>query len=106
MSLQSTPMADRIHISLFGRRNAGKSSLLNALTGQGLAVVSDIPGTTTDPVRKAMELLPLGPVVLIDTPGLDDCGELGALRVQKAYQALHQTDIAVIVVDASVGFTE
>ncbi len=106
MSLQSTPMADRIHISLFGRRNAGKSSLLNALTGQGLAVVSDIPGTTTDPVRKAMELLPLGPVVLIDTPGLDDCGELGALRVQKAYQALHQTDIAVIVVDVSVGFTE
>lgn len=106
MSIQNTPMADRIHIGIFGRRNAGKSSLINALTGQSLAIVSDIAGTTTDPVLKAMELLPLGPVVMIDTPGLDDVGELGAMRVQKAYQILNKTDIAVLVLDASVGFTE
>lgn len=105
MSIQNTPMADRIHIGIFGKRNAGKSSLINALTGQSLAIVSDIAGTTTDPVLKAMELLPLGPVVMIDTPGLDDVGDLGAMRIQKAYQILNKTDIAVLVLDASVGFT-
>ncbi len=105
MSLNNTPMADRIHIGIFGRRNAGKSSLINALTGQELAVVSDIAGTTTDPVLKTMELLPLGPIVIIDTPGLDDIGKLGTLRIQKTYQILNKTDIAVIVIDASIGFT-
>lgn len=106
MSLNSTPSADRVHIGIFGRRNAGKSSLINAITGQNLAIVSDVQGTTTDPVLKAMELLPLGPVVIIDTPGLDDEGELGTLRVQKAYQILNKTDIAVVVIDASIGLTE
>lgn len=86
MSLNATPSGERIHIGIFGKRNAGKSSIINALTGQSLAIVSDIKGTTTDPVLKAMELLPLGPVVVIDTPGLDDDGELGSLRIQKAYQ--------------------
>lgn len=105
MNMQATPMADRIHIGIFGRRNAGKSSLINALTGQSLAIVSDIAGTTTDPVLKAMELLPLGPVVLIDTPGLDDVGELGAMRIQKTYQILNKTDIAILVLDAARGFT-
>ena len=105
LSLNSTPSADRIHIGIFGMRNAGKSSIINAITGQPLAIVSDIRGTTTDPVSKAMELLPLGPVVIIDTPGLDDEGELGALRIQKAYQVLNKTDIAVLVIDASVGRT-
>lgn len=105
MSLNSTPSADRIHIGIFGRRNAGKSSIINAITGQNLAIVSDIKGTTTDPVLKAMELLPLGPVVLIDTPGLDDEGELGELRIEKAYQILNKTDIALLVVDSSVGMT-
>lgn len=105
MSLNNTPAANRIHIGIFGRRNAGKSSVINAITGQSLAIVSDIKGTTTDPVSKAMELLPLGPVVIIDTPGLDDIGELGAQRIQKAYQVLNKTDIAILVVDASVGFT-
>ena len=105
MSLNNTPSADRIHIGIFGRRNAGKSSIINAITGQNLAIVSDIKGTTTDPVLKSMELLPLGPVVMIDTPGLDDTGELGALRIQKAYQVLNKTDIAVLVVDGSVGIT-
>lgn len=105
MSLNSTPSSDRIHIGIFGRRNAGKSSIINAITGQNLAIVSDIKGTTTDPVTKAMELLPLGPVVIIDTPGLDDEGELGLLRIQKAYQVLNKTDIAVLVIDASVGMT-
>lgn len=105
MSLNSTPSADRVHIGIFGRRNAGKSSVINAITGQNLAIVSDIKGTTTDPVLKAMELLPLGPVVIIDTPGLDDEGELGALRIQKAYQILNKTDIAVLIVDASIGMT-
>ena len=99
MSLNSTPSSERTHIGIFGRRNAGKSSLINALTGQNLAIVSDVRGTTTDPVFKAMELLPLGPVVMIDTPGLDDTGELGKLRIQKAYQVLNKTDIAVLVVD-------
>ena len=105
MSLNSTPSADRIHIGIFGRRNAGKSSIINAITGQNLAIVSDIKGTTTDPVLKAMELLPLGPVVLIDTPGLDDEGELGELRIKKAYQILNKTDIALLVVDSSIGMT-
>lgn len=105
MNLNSTPSAERIHIGIFGRRNAGKSSLINALTSQKLAIVSDIKGTTTDPVSKSMELLPLGPVVLIDTPGLDDTGELGNLRIQKAYQMLNKTDIAILVLDGSTGMT-
>lgn len=105
MGLNSTPSADRIHIGIFGKRNAGKSSIINAITGQNLAIVSDVLGTTTDPVLKAMELLPLGPVVMIDTPGLDDEGELGKLRVQKAYQILNKTDIAVLVIDGRVGMT-
>lgn len=106
MSLNNTPASERLHIGIFGKRNAGKSSLINALTGQSLAIVSDVKGTTTDPVLKSMELLPLGPVVMIDTPGLDDEGELGTLRIQKAYQMLNKTDIAVLVVDASVGMTK
>ena len=106
MSLNNTPSAERIHIGIFGRRNAGKSSLINALTGQNLAIVSDVKGTTTDPVLKAMELLPLGPVVMIDTPGLDDTGELGALRIQKTYQILNKTDIALVVIDITVGMTD
>lgn len=105
MSLNNTPSGERIHIGIFGKRNAGKSSLINALTGQSLAIVSDIKGTTTDPVLKAMELLPLGPVVMIDTPGIDDDGELGVLRIQKAYQVLNKTDIAVLVVDGRIGMT-
>ncbi len=105
MSLNSTPSAERIHIGIFGKRNAGKSSIINAMTGQSIAIVSDIKGTTTDPVLKAMELLPLGPVVLIDTPGLDDEGELGTLRMQKAYQVLNKTDVAILVVDGTVGMT-
>ena len=88
MSLNDTVSAERVHIGFFGRRNAGKSSLVNAVTGQALSVVSDVRGTTTDPVQKAMELLPVGPVVILDTPGLDDEGELGLLRVEKARQAL------------------
>ena len=103
MGMNDTPSADRVHIGFFGKRNAGKSSVLNAVTGQDLAVVSDVRGTTTDPVSKAMELLPLGPVVLIDTPGIDDEGELGALRVKKSYQTLNKTDVAVLVVDAAAG---
>lgn len=106
MSLNTTPSSDRVHIGIFGRRNAGKSSVINALTGQKLAIVSEVLGTTTDPVSKAMELLPLGPVVMIDTPGLDDDGELGKLRVQKALQALNKTDIAVVVIDGSQGRTD
>lgn len=105
MGLNNTPLSERIHIGIFGRRNAGKSSVINAMTGQNLAIVSDVAGTTTDPVQKAMELLPLGPVVMIDTPGLDDVGELGKMRVEKAYQVLQKTDISVIVIDASVGET-
>ena len=103
MGMNDTPSADRVHIGFFGKRNAGKSSVLNAVTGQDLAVVSDVCGTTTDPVVKAMELLPLGPVVMIDTPGIDDEGELGALRVKKSYQTLNKTDVAVLVVDAAAG---
>lgn len=106
MSLNATPSSDRVHIGIFGRRNAGKSSIINAITGQSLAIVSDVKGTTTDPVSKAMELLPLGPVVMIDTPGLDDEGELGALRVRKSYQVLNKTDIAVLVADAKIGIDE
>ena len=105
MSLNAVPSADRIHIGIFGKRNAGKSSIINAITGQNLAIVSDIKGTTTDPVQKAMELLPLGPVVIIDTPGLDDEGELGTLRIRKAYQVLNKTDIAVLVIDRFAGMT-
>ena len=106
MSLNETVSAERLHISFFGKRNVGKSSLVNAVTGQRLAVVSPVKGTTTDPVRKAMELLPLGPVVIIDTPGYDDEGELGQLRVEKTNEVLNKTDIAVLVFDASVGMTE
>lgn len=106
MGLQDTPLSNRIHISFFGLRNAGKSSVMNAVTGQDLAVVSDVKGTTTDPVYKAMELLPLGPVVVIDTPGIDDEGELGSLRVKKAYQVLNKTDIAVLVIDGQIGYSE
>ena len=103
MGLHDTVLAERLHIGFFGMRNAGKSSVVNAVTGQNLAVVSDVKGTTTDPVKKAMELLPLGPVVIIDTPGLDDEGDLGELRVKKAKQILAQTDIAVLIVDAVKG---
>lgn len=102
MSLNSTPSADRVHIGIFGKRNAGKSSIINALTNQNLAIVADVAGTTTDPVYKAMELLPLGPVMIIDTPGIDDVGELGALRVKKSYQVLNKTDIALLIVDGPV----
>ena len=104
--MNDTPLANRVHIGFFGKRNAGKSSLVNAVTGQSLSVVSDVEGTTTDPVTKTMELLPLGPVVIIDTPGLDDEGELGKLRVQKSYQMLNKTDIAVVVIDSCVGVTD
>ena len=106
MSLNSTPAAERVHIGIFGRRNAGKSSVINAITGQDLAIVSEIKGTTTDPVSKTMELLPLGPVVVIDTPGIDDEGELGALRVRKSLQVLNKTDIALLVADARLGLGE
>ena len=104
MGLNNTPSSERIHIGIFGKRNAGKSSLINAITGQNLAVVSDVAGTTTDPVSKAMELLPLGPVLFIDTPGLDDVGELGEMRVAKSYQAMNKTDIALLAVDSTNGF--
>ena len=103
MSLNDTPSGERIHIGFFGRRNAGKSSVVNAVTGQELAVVSDTKGTTTDPVSKAMELLPLGPVMIIDTPGFDDEGHLGELRVRKTKQILNRTDIAVLVIDSTQG---
>ncbi len=105
MSLNTTVSAERIHIGFFGLRNAGKSSLVNAVTGQKLSLVSDIKGTTTDPVRKSMELLPLGPVVIIDTPGIDDEGSLGEQRVARAKQVLQQTDIAILVVDSTVGLS-
>ena len=106
MSLNETPSGERTHIGFFGARNAGKSSLVNAVTGQELAVVSDVKGTTTDPVRKAMELLPLGPVVIIDTPGFDDEGALGLERVKKTREILRTCDIAVLVVDAGTGMKE
>ena len=105
MSLNDTPSANRVHIGFFGCRNAGKSSLVNAVTGQSLAVVSDVAGTTTDPVYKSMELLPLGPVVIIDTPGIDDTGELGELRVSKTRQVLAKIDVAVLVVDGTAGLS-
>ncbi len=106
MRLNETTSGERIHIGFFGRRNAGKSSLVNRVTGQALSVVSDVKGTTTDPVRKAMELLPLGPVVIIDTPGFDDEGELGTLRVEKTREILTKTDIAVLVVDGTIGLAD
>lgn len=106
MGLNSTPSANRVHIGFFGRRNAGKSSVVNAVTGQELAVVSEIKGTTTDPVTKAMELLPMGPVVIIDTAGIDDEGALGELRVQKTRQILNKTDVAVLVMDGTVNVEE
>ena len=105
MSLNLTPSAERVHISFFGRRNAGKSSVVNAVTNQNLSIVSDIKGTTTDPVNKAMELLPLGPVVITDTAGIDDEGELGQARIEKTKNILNKTDIAVLVVDASEGLS-
>jgi len=103
MGLNKTPSSNRVHIGFFGKRNSGKSSMVNAVTGQDLAVVSDIKGTTTDPVYKAMELLPLGPVVIIDTPGIDDEGALGELRVKKSRQVLNKTDVAVLVIDSRYG---
>lgn len=106
MSLNDTASGERVHIAFFGLRNAGKSSLVNAVTGQALSLVSDIKGTTTDPVQKSMELLPLGPVVIIDTPGLDDEGTLGEMRVRRARQILSKTDLAVLVVDATLGLQE
>lgn len=106
MGLNDTPAGQRVHIGIFGCRNAGKSSLINAITNQDLAIVSEVKGTTTDPVYKAMELLPLGPVMLIDTPGLDDIGALGGLRMEKTYQILNKTDIAVLVVDSSLGMSQ
>ncbi len=106
MSLNSTPSANRVHIGFFGCRNAGKSSVVNAVTGQELSIVSDTKGTTTDPVQKAMELLPMGPVLIIDTPGYDDEGHLGQLRVRKTKQVLNKTDVAVLVVDGSVGMND
>ena len=105
MSLNDVVSADRVHIGFFGMRNAGKSSVVNAVTGQSLSVVSDVKGTTTDPVKKSMELLPIGPVVIIDTPGYDDEGALGELRVQKTKEVLNQTDIALLIVDGSVGLS-
>ena len=106
MGMNQTPSSERVHIGIFGRRNAGKSSLMNAMTGQKLSIVSPVEGTTTDPVQKAMELLPLGPVVLIDTPGLDDEGELGLLRVARSYQMLNKSDIALLVVNVMTGLVE
>ena len=103
MGMNQTPASERVHISFFGKRNAGKSSIINAVTGQDLAIVSSVMGTTTDPVYKTMELLPLGPVMVIDTPGIDDEGELGALRVHKSYQVLNKTDIAILVIDSTAG---
>ena len=105
-TLNETPSSERVHIGFFGVRNAGKSSLVNAVTDQDLAVVSDVAGTTTDPVRKAMELLPVGPVLIIDTPGIDDVGDLGSLRVKKALRVLDSTNVAVLVVDSTKGLSE
>ena len=105
MGMNQTPSSERVHIGLFGKRNAGKSSVINAVTNQDIAIVSAVRGTTTDPVYKSMELLPLGPVMLIDTPGLDDEGELGALRVQKGLDVLRKTDIALLIVDGTAGMS-
>ncbi len=104
--MKNTPLGNRLHISIFGRRNVGKSTLINALTNQNIAVVSDVPGTTTDPVYKTMELLPIGPVVIIDTAGFDDYGDLGMLRTEKTYDVLRKTDLAVVVLNAEEGVTE
>ncbi|MDD2458130.1 MAG: [FeFe] hydrogenase H-cluster maturation GTPase HydF [Eubacteriales bacterium] len=106
MSMNNTPMANRLAISIFGKRNAGKSSLINALTGQSFAIISPVAGTTTDPVYKTMELLPIGPVVITDTAGLDDVGELGALRIEKTYEVLRKTHLAIVVVSAEEGITD
>ena len=106
MSLNSTPSGERVHIGFFGRRNAGKSSIVNAVTNQEISVVSDVRGTTTDPVIKSMELLPLGPVVIIDTPGFDDEGALGEKRVQRARRVMNRADLAVLVIDAQTGAAE
>ena len=103
MGLNDKVSAERVHIGFFGLRNAGKSSVVNAVTGQSLSLVSETKGTTTDPVQKAMELLPIGPVVIIDTPGIDDVGTLGEMRVKRALQVLDKTDIAILVVDAEKG---
>lgn len=103
MGLNDRPSGERVHISFFGLRNAGKSSVVNAVTGQALSLVSQVKGTTTDPVQKAMELLPIGPVVIIDTPGIDDVGGLGQMRVQRALQVLDKTDVAILVVDGTLG---
>lgn len=103
MKLNETPTSDRVHIGFFGKRNAGKSSVVNAVTGQDLAIVSEVKGTTTDPVYKAMELLPLGPAMIIDTPGIDDEGKLGEMRVKKSRQVLNKTDLAVLVIDSEAG---
>ena len=105
-NMNNTPMANRFTIGLFGRRNAGKSSLINAITGQTVAVTSDVAGTTTDPVYKAMELLPIGPVVVIDTAGLDDEGGLGQLRIEKTYEVLRKCNFAIVVVDVECGITD
>jgi small GTP-binding protein len=105
MGLNDTPRSDRVHIGIFGRQNAGKSSVVNAITGQELSVVSDVKGTTTDPVYKAMELLPVGPVMIIDTAGFDDEGTLGELRIKKTKQVLNKTDVAVLIVDVLAGKT-
>ena len=106
MSLNSTPSSERIHIGFFGRTNAGKSSVVNSITGQNVSIVSEFKGTTTDPVYKAMELLPLGPVSIIDTPGIDDEGKLGKLRIEKTKQILKRVDIAILIVDASIGISQ
>ncbi|MGN0482609.1 MAG: [FeFe] hydrogenase H-cluster maturation GTPase HydF [Lachnospiraceae bacterium] len=103
MGMNQTPSSERVHIGIFGKTNAGKSSIINAITGQSLSIVSQVRGTTTDPVSKTMELLPLGPVVMIDTPGLDDDSELGKQRVEKSYQVLNKTDIAVVLIDGTAG---
>ena len=104
--MNETPKGERLHIAFFGKRNAGKSSLVNAFTGQSLSIVSEVKGTTTDPVYKAMELLPIGPVMIIDTPGIDDEGDLGKLRIEKAMQVLHKTDFAIIVADVTLPLGE
>jgi [FeFe] hydrogenase H-cluster maturation GTPase HydF len=106
MSLNDTPRSERVHIALFGMRNAGKSSIINAITNQEIAIVSEVKGTTTDPVYKAMEILPIGPCVIIDTAGLDDVGELGELRKKKTLEVLNKTNIALVVVDSSIGLTD
>ena len=106
MELSSTPRGERIYIGFFGMRNAGKSSVVNAFTNQEIAIVSDVKGTTTDPVYKAMELLPLGPVMIVDTPGMDDEGELGLLRIEKCKEVMAKVDIAILVVDGTLGMSD